>query len=331
VEELCIRAHPKILLVSHSMNLAAAIEASLLSSKFRVCRAESAEAALDAMLGIDLPWLVLLDAETPGMPLHQLLAAIHAADEERRFAVVLIAEEEFPGWQELVYQQVIDDLLPKHISPFHLRARLEMVLQTFRKMRDVAELQASTALNHDFDVVTGLYHRAGLLSMLFRETDRVQRMKTPLSVMRFDIGDCEDRQVRLGRESWENILKQAVERVQRLLRTYDLFGRLGSGGFVLGLPGCTPVNAACLAERIRDDVFQISFRAGKAAARLTACFGIAPSHGRSPLIVLRDAEQAVEAAETAGPGEIRSVPNEAGERAPAAFLSTGDMADRLTR
>jgi hypothetical protein len=41
------------------------------------------------------------------------------------------------------------------------------------------------------------------------------------------------------------------------------------------------------------------------AIRLSACFGIAASHGRSPLVVLREAEKALEWAKAAGPESIQ--------------------------
>jgi hypothetical protein len=56
--------------------------------------------------------------------------------------------------------------------------------------------------------------------------------------------------------------------------------------------------------------------------RLSACFGLASSHGRSPVVVLREAEQALERARIGGPESIECF---AGSQrtfpAPAAFLS----------
>src|SRR5205085_1438280 len=107
-----------------------------------------------------------------------------------------------------------------------------------------------------------------------------------------------------------------------------------TAGFVLGLPGCAPVNAVSLAERIRAEVFSSPFVAGgpiRAGVRLTACFGIASSYGRSPLIVLREAEQALRAAKAAGQEEIRSARDCIRRPEPAAFLSAPARRDRLTR
>jgi hypothetical protein len=61
--------------------------------------------------------------------------------------------------------------------------------------------------------------------------------------------------------------------------------------------------------------------------RLSACFGIASSHGRSPVVVLREAEEALLVAKAAGPESIQCFdgPHQPAP-APVAFFSpsTGD-------
>ena len=183
----------------------------------------------------------------------------------------------------------------------------------------------------DTDALTGLWNRAALLSMLFRETDRVQRMHTPLSLMLFDPDDFAHWNARLGPTACDDVIKQFVGRVQRLLRSYDLFGRIGAAAFALALPGCAAVNAVSLAERIRAEVLCIPFQAGGRAVRLTASFGIAPSLGRSPLVVLREAEQALEVAKANGVGAIRTSRDCFEREGPDEFLSAVAGRDRLTR
>jgi diguanylate cyclase len=93
--------------------------------------------------------------------------------------------------------------------------------------------------------------------------------------------------------------------------------------FLLVLPGCSADNALMLAERIRVDIFCAPYHVGGQTIRLSACFGIAASHGRSPVVVLREAEQALQSARTTGPESIQSYgdfphPSDA----PVSFLSS---------
>jgi two-component system, cell cycle response regulator len=91
-----------------------------------------------------------------------------------------------------------------------------------------------------------------------------------------------------------------------LLRSYDVLGRPGMDEFLIALARCAaPLNAMSLAERLRADVFSTPFHVSGEAIRLSACFGIANSHGRSPVVVLREAEKALEWAKAAGPESIQ--------------------------
>jgi diguanylate cyclase (GGDEF)-like protein len=295
---------PVFLLASPSAALAATLSSILDNGGVRLHAVTSGEAAIAAVLRPAPPCLVLLDSRLPGMDLPQLLAALRAGSDERRFPLVLISENQPPDWSDRLHEGVIDDLFPLSMPDFHWRVRIDSVLRAFRHTRELEHLRETT--HRDTDSLTGLLNRAALLAMLFRETDRVQRMNTSLTLMLFALDDFAHWRARLGGPGCDELLKEVVVRVQRLLRSYDLFGRVAGAGFALGLPGCTPVNAVSLAERIRTEVFCTPFRVAGTAVRATANFGIAPSHGRSPLVVLREAEQALEAARAAGPDAIRT-------------------------
>jgi diguanylate cyclase (GGDEF)-like protein len=137
-----------------------------------------------------------------------------------------------------------------------------------------------------FDQLTGVYNRSGMLSMLFRETDRVQRMGTPLCLLVFELDDFG----RVVPGARDDLLRETARRVSRLLRSYDVLGRIGDERFLAILPGCKTAEATRLAERLRRDAFTTPFRVAGEAIRLSACFATATSDGRSPVVVLREAE-----------------------------------------
>jgi len=59
-----------------------------------------------------------------------------------------------------------------------------------------------------------------------------------------------------------------------------------------------------LAKRLRVDVFSQPVQLPGKQIQLSACFGIASSNGRSPVVVLREAEKALSAANDRGTGSI---------------------------
>lgn len=164
-----------------------------------------------------------------------------------------------------------------------------------------------------------LQSRDELIATLFRETDRAQRMKTPLALILIGIDEWETWRLRFDQRVLDDAALEIAGRVARFLRCYDAVGRYGDGEFVLVLPGCTSFNAVSMAERLSQDAFGSSLRLHNEEIRFSACFGVAGSGGRSPLVVLRNAEQAFKIATARGAGSIERCAYDA-EPDPAAFL-----------
>jgi diguanylate cyclase (GGDEF)-like protein len=163
-----------------------------------------------------------------------------------------------------------------------------------------------------------LLSRDDLITTLFRETDRAQRLKTGLSVILCGIAAWEEWRSRLGARTLELAEQDIAVRMMRLLRCYDSLGRFGGGEYGLVLPGCNSFNAVGMAERLSQDVFSSTVFAGGEELMFEASFGIAGSGGRSPVVVLRNAETALKMARTRGVGSIERSSYD-GEPDPATF------------
>lgn len=313
---------PTYLLASAEPALLARVEPVLLCAA-QISIVLSAEAALAAMTGPNPPELALLDVALPGMPVEQLLAAACARESGEQVSIVLIADEVTQEWKARLDEGILDDVIPRDAEGAYWQLRAASVMRLRRLRDEVEALRRKEALNAQRDRLTGVYSRESLLSLLSSETDRVQRMQSPLALLMFDIDDFGHWTERLGLAACNEILCQAVGRAARLLRTYDLMGRTGKDEFLIALPGCSAVNAVILAERLRLEVFSAPYRIGAESIRLSACFGIAQSHGRSPVVVLREAERALARAREAGPESIQTFDGPPHPTpAPVAFLSS---------
>jgi len=320
---------PSYLLASNDPLLLGRVEPALLGGGAQVKVALTADAALAAMTGANAPDLALLDAGLPGMPVAQLLAAVRATECGRRLAIAVAADAVSQEWIDRLDEGILDDLIPRAAEPAYWQLRVASVLRAQRLLYELGVLRENETRNAQLDRLTGVYNREALLSLLFRETDRAQRMSSPLSLLLFDVDDFGHWNLRLGLNACDEILCQMARRAARLLRTYDLLGRVGKDEFLIALPGCATANAVTLAERLRLEVFSPPYRLGEESIRLSACFGIAQSHGRSPVVVLRDAEQALLRAKEAGPETIQTF--DAPPRptpAPVTFISS-DSGDEL--
>jgi two-component system, cell cycle response regulator len=296
---------PTFLLASSEPALLALVEPILLTAGARVEVVLTTPAALAATTRPNPPSLVLLDANLPGMAMGQLLVELRAETGGKRFPVVLISDTVTEEWTDRLSEGLIDDLILRSEETSYWQLRLDLVLRTHRLAHELDTLREAAVENAQLDRLTGVYNREALLAMLFRETDRVQRLNSSLCLVLFDIDDFGHWNSRLGADACDELLCQAAARTTRLLRSYDLLGRPGMDEFLVVLPGCSMANAMLLAERLRMDVFSSAFRVGGESIRLSACFGLASSHGRSPVVVLREAEEALERARSAGPESIQ--------------------------
>jgi two-component system cell cycle response regulator len=295
---------PVFLLASHDPVLLNALEPALAVGGAGVEIVLSAEAALRSLVAGPAPTLALLDESLPGLRTEHLLAAARGQQQGKRLPIVLISDRVTQNWTDRLIEGEIDDLLPRSIEPAFVRLRLEAVLRSRRLAREVEMLRETAAREAQTDHLTGVFNREAMMSLLFRETDRVQRMKNSLAMILFDIDDFGHWNSMLGTAICDELLRQVVARTHRMLRSYDLFGRVGKDEFLLALPGCSSFNAVTLAERLRVEVFSVPFHVEGEAIRLSACFGIASSLGRSPVVVLREAEEALKTAQSAGPETI---------------------------
>jgi diguanylate cyclase (GGDEF)-like protein len=251
-----------------------------------------------------------------------LLAQARGQVSGRRMAIVLISDTVTQEWIDRLAEGVIDDLIPRTAESSYWRLRIDLLLRANRWLHELEVLREAAVLSAQTDRLTGVYNRETMLALLFRETDRVQRMNGSLSMILFDIDDFGHWNSRLGAEACDALLCHVVSRTTRLLRSYDLLGRPGMDEFLIALPGCTTANAGMLAERLRIEVFATPFRVEGESIRLSACFGVASSHGRSPVVVLREAEQALQWAKAEGPESIQFFGDSAQPAAaPVAFLS----------
>jgi diguanylate cyclase (GGDEF)-like protein len=297
------------LLVSRDPALLSSLEPLLLACGGKVQVVLSLHAALHALhFGGTLNLIVVdagLEAADSAISVDHFLDACSSEESSKRPAIVLISDSLNQHWSDRVFNGVLDDLLHRNMDASYWLFRIQMVLRAWHNMRQLEMMRESQVSNGRVDQLTRVYNRKTVLTMLLRETDRVQRMKSPLSLLLLDIDHFGHWNSRLGNEACDELLRQVAKRLTRLLRTYDLLGRPGMDEFLIGLPGCSDVNAIQLAERVRVEVFCSPFQVGDEAIRLSACFGIASSQGRSPVVVLREAEQALAWARATGPETVQ--------------------------
>ena len=276
----------------------------------RVQTAANAESAIAAMPALEDSAVILLDVLLTGMADGRLLAAMQGSGVHRRWPIALIAESVSDKWITRLREGAIDDIVPRSADATAWATHLSTMRRGREQLCELERLREASIQEAQHDRLTGAFNRETMLTMLFRETDRVQRLRGSLCLMLFAIDDLAYWNNEFGRDAGDGLLREVAARTGRILRSYDLLGRTGPDEFLLALPGCSAIHAAMMADRMRMEVFAEPFmiqdeERNFVPAQLTACFGVTSSRGRSPVVVLREAEQTLALSRHAGPDSIR--------------------------
>lgn len=299
-----------VLVVSADPLLRTALQQIFHTLDWRVQTVMEGESELDAMRSLEDSGIILLDSHLAAVASGRLLEAMLPIGLHRRCAIALIADEVSDEWITRLREGAIDDIVPRNADAAVWNTRLSAMRRGHELYCEVEHLREAALTEIRHDRVTGALQREAILTSLFRETDRVQRLHGALTLVLFDVDDFGHWTRTLGRDACDGILHEVAQRTRRILRSYDLFGRTGNDEFLLALPGCSIVNAAMMAERLRvelfGDPFQVENERGETRhVRLTSCFAVTSSRGQSPLVVLREAEQILTLAKRSGPDSIR--------------------------
>lgn len=268
---------------------------------------EVAENGMDALQRLESsrpPSISLLDMDLQSPGAVEVVWQARRQEQHRSW-IVLLSNRPGKDRVRAALECGCDDFLVIPPDPTDLKVRIRVAERVLALTSQVQKQSAELRYQATHDGLTGLWNREALLSLIFQETDRVQRMKTPLSLMLLDLDDFSRVNHDYGYEAGDRVLTELANRFRRQLRSYDLIGRCGEDEFLLALPGCTLDSATMLADRIRETILARPFAVGQEATTLTASIGVAVSRGRSPLVVLREAEYALAEAKVSGKNCVR--------------------------
>lgn len=209
-----------------------------------------------AMMAGVLPYnLLLFEGISIGVSIDALLLALALADRIRILQRAKRQAEETARRNLELRQEELEQMV------YQRTAELELA-------RKQAEVLATT------DPLTGVFNRRGLLDRAERDLQLAVRSGRPLSLVIFDIDHFKCVNDAHGHAEGDRVLCAVVGTVKRLLRSTDLFGRIGGEEFLLVMPETTPLIAFQIAERIRLGI-AAGVTAGPDANPVTASFGVA--------------------------------------------------------
>lgn len=294
----------RILLAEENTKHSAQVKELLHRLHYSVEVHSSGLTALQRLQEPDTPSMALLSSSLPRLTGLEVGLEIRRRSRRRQLWLMLTSESPNPDEVVMATNAGIDEFLVKPVDFQDLRMRVrtgERVQSLYAELSDSA---MAMEFHCTHDPLTGAWRREAILDLIFKETDRVQRMQTPVSILLLDVDKFTDLNLKYNSNVADMLLKLLANRLRRQLRSYDALGRYADDEFVVVLPGCSAAEAAVKAERIRLAVANRPFIVHGNEIPITACLSVAASSGRSPLIVLREAERALTLAKQQGPNSI---------------------------
>lgn len=140
--------------------------------------------------------------------------------------------------------------------------------QRLHKLTAQLQEQAST------DSLTGINNRRSFYEIAEIEFRRCHRNKHPIALLLLDLDFFKQVNDHFGHAAGDRVLQSFASTIKGLLRSYDIFGRIGGEEFSILLPDTNHSEALLIAERIREKIEQMTVEFEGHIISITASLGL---------------------------------------------------------
>lgn len=193
-------------------------------------------------------------------------------------------------------------ILDRVVYAATLVALTTMLFTSVRQQRELRSLST-------VDALTGALHEKAFVAQVSRETIRVRRYRTKLSVIMAEIDNFAKIEKSLGKAGADALLATLAKVCLTGIRPTDLFGRSGDR-LLIAMPETTELGSSTVAERLRSALSDPALLPeGVENFDATVSYGISWVSDRDTNAenVLIRAETALRAAQAKGPGSISTL------------------------
>ena len=173
--------------------------------------------------------------------------------------------------------------------------------------QEVDDLKNQQTVKAAIDFLTGVYNLEFLIGFLQQQLLFSFRNKLAVTLLMIDLDRFSQINEALGQAAGDMILVKLAEKTLSIIRSSDLLARYSSDKFVVVLPNTEMKGARVLAEKLRLEIEQTNFFAGKQPGpSITISIGCAqfdPSD-LNPETILKDAKLALQRAKEAGRNKV---------------------------
>jgi len=273
----------------------------LTDEKYKVIESHSGQQALAYLAeNPNTVDLILLDVIMPVMSGLDVLAKLKRDPLTEHIPVILVTAN---GDDKNVAEGLDMGAFDYIIKPYSLVVLLARVRAALREKerQDLLEKWATT------DPLTELMNRRHFFELAERELEQTRRSSRPLSFIMLDIDHFKEVNDNYGHLIGDLALIKLAKLLKQQLRKVDFCGRYGGEEFILCLPDTPASGALEVAERIRNEVSQISIESAKdQPLTFTISLGIAENkNDKNVEDILKRADSALYNAKESGRNQTK--------------------------
>jgi len=170
-------------------------------------------------------------------------------------------------------------------------------------MRDFTDLYDMEQMAYT-DMLTGIINRRQFMNLASAQIDKIKRHGGNAYIIIFDLDHFKRVNDTYGHLIGDNVLKLTAQRVNKELRSYDLFGRYGGEEFILFVSVTNLTEIMTHIERIRIAINSEPMVFEGVTLTVSASFGIAPVSGENIESIIQTADKALYQAKNEGRNRI---------------------------
>ncbi len=294
-----------ILVVDDSALARAIILRHLAEEGYGLREADSGEAALAACAD-QVPDVILMDVEMPGLNGHETLRRMKADPLLQEVPVLFLTGRTDASDVAEGLRLGAHDYLRKPFEAIELVARVRAAV----RMRELQEAlrERNAALEHiaSVDPLTGLFNRRFMEEQSARAVSRLRRHGGWMAAVLLDLDAFKAVNDTYGHETGDAVLVAIARRLGTQSRLEDLIGRWGGEEFLVVATQTDGPSAAGLAERLRRAIEAEPVVVDGHAHAVTISAGWAAAPDGVPLAdLVRAADRALYDAKEAGRNAVR--------------------------
>ncbi|WP_341744471.1 EAL domain-containing protein [Azonexus hydrophilus] len=183
--------------------------------------------------------------------------------------------------------------------------RVEHFVSVFSDITDIKNAQRKAEYLAAHDVLTGLPNRTLFQDRLRHALAQARRKQERLALMFIDLDNFKDINDTLGHDIGDELLRQAANRLQQVMRDVDTVARLGGDEFTAVLSDCDAEGAGRISRRIVDEL-AASFDIQGRQLFVSASVGVAffPEDGQDSNALVKAADTAMYRAKELGRNRV---------------------------